>query len=99
MDIVGLLKKQKQKIDEFQIESIAGLTTGTYPLKFSSIELVYRLEGDIDEFEARQAIELSHSKYCGVYAMLSPSIHIHWRLFLNSAEMAEESATKYLSLE
>jgi putative redox protein len=99
MDIVGLLKKNKQQIDKFEIDTIGELNQNHYPVVLDLIELIYKLEGNIDEFIAREAIHLSHFKFCGILNMISQSVHIHWRFFLNGEEMAEESADGLLSLE
>lgn len=99
MDVVGLLKKYKQPVDRFEIETLAETNKDGYPIVFNSIELIYRVEGKVDESMVREAIHLSHSKYCGIFSMLSKAVHIHWRLFLNGREMAEESADSFLSLE
>lgn len=82
MDVVGILKKHKQFVDRFEIETQI-IQTKEHPVVFSSIELTFKLEGAIDPAIALRAVELSQTTYCGVSAMLFHSAPINWSLFVN----------------
>lgn len=89
MDIVGLLKKDKQFIDRFEIFTHGVVEKGTHPAIFTSIQLIFSLEGAIEARSAIKAVELSHSVYCSVAAMLYRSVPITWILFLNGEKIHE----------
>jgi hypothetical protein len=59
--------------------SVAGERgTGT-PAVWTTIEMVYRLGGKLDDKAVRDAIELSQKKYCSVAAMLGKTANITYR--------------------
>jgi len=45
----------------------------------TKIEIVYRLQGKLDEKAVRDAIELSQTKYCSPAAMLGKTAKISYR--------------------
>jgi putative redox protein len=98
MDIVGILKKNKQFIKKFEIETHVE-STDSYPKVFSLVEHIFKLEGSIDEGIALEALQLSQSRYCGITAMLSSTVPIRWRLFVNGKEVEEGQTGYFLSKE
>ena len=91
MDIVGLLKKHKQPMEEFTIEAAAKTHEG-HPAVFEEMELIFRLTGPIDSKTLIEAVQLSQSKYCSVSAMLAKAMPIHYKIFLNSELIGSGSA-------
>lgn len=91
MDVIGLLKKNKQFVDWFEIEAHVTQTT-EHPVIFSSILLIYRMEGALSPEEALKAVELSQTLYCGVSAMLCQVVPIDWSLFVNGQKVGEGRA-------
>ncbi len=68
IDIVSILKKQKQKINNFNIE-IEGekeKREGEETSLFSKIIMHFFLEGEIELSKAERAAKLSVEKYCSV---------------------------------
>jgi len=64
MDIVGILKKQRQQLESLDIE-VVGHHNDEYPRRFHTIEVRYVVWGkDIDPTKLERAIELSQEKYC-----------------------------------
>lgn len=86
MDVMSLLKKHKQEVKSFRIESDAPTTEG-YPSVFQFVHLDYYLEGNITREHAIDAVHLSQSKFCGVSAMMAKSCPIHYTIYLNGAEI------------
>lgn len=86
IDVVGLLKKHKQEVDSFHIESDAPVREG-YPAVFTSVQLDFFLQGKIEKERAIEAVQLSQSKYCGVSAMMAKNCPIRYRIFLNGHEI------------
>ncbi|GAA4318038.1 OsmC family protein [Compostibacter hankyongensis] len=70
IDVVMILKKQKQDIRDFRIRIQAERETGKEPALWQSAHLIFELSGSIDPDKARRAAELSMQKYCSVAATL-----------------------------
>ena len=82
IDVIMILNKQKQVIDDFQIQVRGQRETGAVPAPFKEIHIEYRLKGDLDEAKVRRAIDLSMDRYCSATAQLRPSAAITWSLML-----------------
>ncbi len=76
MDIISILQKQRQEIDEFQVR-VRGLRSGEYPQVYKEIYVEYVLWGEKISTDAlEKAIELSEQKYCSVGIMLGATAKI-----------------------
>jgi putative redox protein len=71
MDVVSILEKMQVPFSHLTITAQAEQTT-EHPKVFKDIAMVYQLKV-ATEFAAKveRAVELSHTKYCGISAMLS----------------------------
>jgi putative redox protein len=85
MDVVGLLRKKKAAVRAFDVEAAVSMTEGRHPIVFSAVTLTFRLEGDVEAAALLEAVHLSQSKYCGVSAMLSKAVPIHYEVVLNGS--------------
>lgn len=75
IDLGLLLKKQRQKLIDYQIEVLA--TRDETPAKaFKSINIHFNLTGSLDAEKVEKAIELTLTKYCSVALSLSKDIEI-----------------------
>ncbi|MFH5833162.1 OsmC family protein [Halalkalibaculum sp. DA3122] len=76
IDIIGILKKQKQELKDITVE-IDGdrQKTGTYS-EFKTIHMHYILEGELDPKKVERAINLSIDKYCSVSKALEKTSEI-----------------------
>ncbi|MEZ0539042.1 OsmC family protein [Fibrella arboris] len=83
IDVIVILNKQKQVIDDFRIQVRGQREDGATPAPFKQIHIEYRLTGSLDEAKVRRAIELSMDKYCSATAQLRPTADISWSLVLN----------------
>jgi putative redox protein len=83
MDVASILVKMRQPLAEFWLE-VNGQTAAEHPKRFTAIEVVYHLKGDLDETKLRRAIELSETKYCSVEATLRPALPITSRYVIES---------------
>jgi putative redox protein len=80
IDMVLILKKQRQEIDSFEIE-VEGLREKTEEFSvWKEITLHYKLKGKIDAEKAQRAAHLSHEKYCSVSKALAYSSTIHFKV-------------------
>ena len=85
IDIISILRKQKQKVESFEIEvdgdrdpvGIEG-----YSL-FKTIVVHFIIKGNIDKDKAERAVKLSMEKYCSVTKTLEPTANITYKITLN----------------
>ncbi|WP_375445189.1 OsmC family protein [uncultured Fibrella sp.] len=84
IDVIVILNKQKQVIDDFNIQVRGQREAGATPAPFKTIHLEYRLKGSLDEAKVRRAIDLSMDKYCSATAQLRPTADITWSLVLEN---------------
>ncbi|HVB02311.1 MAG TPA: OsmC family protein [Chitinophagaceae bacterium] len=66
IDVITILKKQKQEIRDIKIQIDADREAGREPSLWEKIHLIFQLEGRIDPGKANRAVELSMMKYCSV---------------------------------
>ena len=78
IDVINILNKQKQKVDDYNVEVTAERREGEVPSLFKTIHLHYILKGDLDEKKVERAIVLSADKYCSVSKILEPTAEITW---------------------
>lgn len=79
IDVVGILKKQKQNPDDLQIEVTGERITveGEQYTEFKTIHLHFILKGShLDEKKVARAIDLSLNKYCSVSKTLAKTAEI-----------------------
>lgn len=87
IDIVSILKKQKQEVSDFEIEVDGHRETGTEPSVWKDIHVVFKLSGELDKEKVNRAVNLSMEKYCSVSRMLEKSANITWSVLLNGKNM------------
>jgi putative redox protein len=66
IDIVLILKKQRQVIEDFEISIDAEREKDKEPALWESINIHFKLKGQIDKDKAERAVQLSMEKYCSV---------------------------------
>ena len=77
IDVVRILKKQRQKLTELEIEVKSHQVDKGHPRPFYAIEIKYIARGeDLDENRLVQAIELSEGKYCTVSQTLKEQVEV-----------------------
>ena len=70
IDIISILKKQRQPIEGFHMTIEGEREKGKEPSLWESIHVVFHLKGNIDLNKAKKACALSIEKYCSVAATL-----------------------------
>ena len=76
IDIISILKKQKQNLKDLQVEVTAEREQGKIPSLFTDIHMHYTFYGDVAEEKAKRAIDLSIDKYCSVVKILEKTAKI-----------------------
>ena len=73
IDIVMILKKQRQTIQDLSIKITGEREPGKEPSLWANAKIIFMLSGDIDAEKATRACELSMNKYCSVAEILKRS--------------------------
>jgi putative redox protein len=66
VDIVMILKKQRQIIESFEISIDGERQKGKEPSLWETIQIHFKLKGTIEKEKAERAVQLSMDKYCSV---------------------------------
>src|SRR6478672_5055730 len=72
IDVILILKKQKQVIESFEIEVDGEREKIEDYSLFRDIVLHFKIKGQVDYDKAERAIKLSMDKYCSVSKTLEP---------------------------
>jgi Predicted redox protein, regulator of disulfide bond formation len=84
IDIVNILKKQRQTIESFNMRIEGEREAGKEPSLWKDIHVVFELSGAIDPEKAKRACELSMEKYCSVAETLRRAGgNIRWSVIVN----------------
>jgi putative redox protein len=84
IDIISILKKQKQEFSNLYIE-VEGKREGEeLPSLFKKIHANVFIEGNVDSKKAYKASELSFTKYCSVSKTLESTADITFSVYVNN---------------
>ena len=89
IDMISILKKQRQEITSFKAEVDGERVQIGDAKPFKNIYVVFYLEGNINSEKAAKAAQLSFEKYCSVSKTLEPTATIHYKVILNGVELAK----------
>jgi len=87
IDVVMILKKQQQELEDLQVEVEGFREDGAIPNVFKKIHLDFILKGDVPPAKAERAVKLSMDKYCSVAKMLEKAAEISYSIQLNSEKI------------
>jgi putative redox protein len=84
IDIVSILNKQRQKVDNFHMKIEGKREEGKDPSLWKTIDIIFEFTGKIDHDKAVRACQLSIEKYCSVAETLRRSgTEIKWKVRVN----------------
>ncbi|MBA9078148.1 OsmC family protein [Rufibacter quisquiliarum] len=66
IDVVMILKKQRQEITGFKMDISGEREAGKEPSLWKQVHVIFELQGPIDPAKAERACQLSMEKYCSV---------------------------------
>ena len=87
IDMVSILKKQRQEITDFKAEVEGERVQVDEAKPFKTIKVSFFLEGNIETKKAKKAAELSFEKYCSVSKTLEPNVEVLYEVFVNSEKI------------
>jgi putative redox protein len=83
IDVILILKKQKQIIESFEIEVDGERKKIEDYSLFKDICLHFKIKGEVDPDKAERAVKLSVEKYCSVSKTLEPTAKITYKVTVN----------------
>jgi len=78
MDIISILKKQRQDLQDLKIYIDGKRDYKQTPAVFTEINIEFIFFGDLDKTKVEKAVSLSMEKYCSVSAMLEKTVKISY---------------------
>ena len=66
IDIISILKKQRQTVENLSIKIEGEREAGKEPSLWKAVTVVFEFTGNIDIMKAQKACDLSMAKYCSV---------------------------------
>jgi putative redox protein len=84
IDIVMILKKQRQEVKDFSINISGEREQGKEATLWKTAKVTFTLTGNIEKEKAERACELSINKYCSVAETLKRSgTNLTWEVVVN----------------
>lgn len=84
IDMMMILKKQRQQVDTFTMEIEGEREKGVTPALWERVAVTFRLTGSVDPDKAEKAAALSMQKYCSVAETLRRGgTVITWKTVVN----------------
>ena len=84
IDIVMILKKQRQEVKDFSISISGERETGKEATLWKEAKITFTLTGNMEVEKAERACELSMNKYCSVAETLRRSgTELTWEVVVN----------------
>ena len=83
VDILSILKKQKQKVEQLTI-TVQGEREPKVPSPWKSVHVIFDFKGELEEQKCERACALSLEKYCSVAETLRlAGAAITWKVAVN----------------
>jgi putative redox protein len=88
VDVVSILKKQKQSLEGLEIEVDGNREEGKEPSLWKHIDVRFHLTGNVEPAKGYRAVDLSMEKYCSVAETLRMAgAQIGFHVFVNGQEV------------
>lgn len=88
VDVISILKKQKQSLTNLEIEVDGEREQGTEPSLWTKVEVVFYLTGEVEPLKGYRAVDLSIKKYCSVAETLRRAgAEILFKVLVNGTEV------------
>lgn len=88
IDVVLILQKQKQVIDDLKIVLEAERYEDREPALFKNIHVTFNFTGDLKDARVKRAVALSMDKYCSVAKILEETATITYGSTINGEPVA-----------
>jgi putative redox protein len=89
VDVVSILKKQKQELTGFKILVDGEREHGKEPSVWETVDLVFELTGNVEPLKGFRAVKLSVDKYCSVAETVRRAgAKINFKVLVNGEEVS-----------
>lgn len=100
IDIVSILKKQRQPVEGFYMTIEGEREAAVEPSLWQDVTIVFQLKGNIDPAKARRAVELSMEKYCSVAETLRRAgCELKWDVKVLPGDLNSDTETNNVNSE
>ena len=89
IDMVSILKKQRQEITGFKVEVEGERIEVDEAKPFKTIMVKFFVDGNIDPKKAERAAALSFEKYCSVSKTMEPNVTVNYEVFVNGEKVGQ----------
>ena len=89
IDMVSILKKQRQEITKFSAEVEGERIEVDEAKPFKTIMVKFFVDGAIDPKKAERAAALSFEKYCSVSKTMEPNVTVNYEVYVNGEKVGE----------
>lgn len=89
IDMVSILKKQRQEITKFSAEVTGERIEVDEAKPFKTILVKFFVDGNVDPKKAERAAVLSFEKYCSVSKTMEPNVTVNYEVFVNGEKVGE----------
>lgn len=84
IDVVSILKKQRQEIIDYAVTVNGEREAGVEPSLWKDIEMTFEITGNVDEDKAKRAVDISMNKYCSVaITLIKAGANIKTKVIVN----------------
>ena len=90
IDLIGILQKQRQEIETYQMEVEGERTKDGEATPFTKMHVTVLITGKVKPKKALKAVELSFDKYCSVSKTLEPTTTITYDVVVNGEKVAKD---------
>ena len=87
IDMVSILKKQRQEITRFSAEVTGERIEVDEAKPFKTILVKFYVDGNIDAKKAERAASLPFEKYCSVSKTMEPNVTVNYEVFVNGEKV------------
>ena len=88
VDVVSILKKQKQELDGLEIEVDGDREEGKEPSLWKQVDVRFFIKGQVDPAKGFRAVDLSMKKYCSVAETLRlAGADVTYQVFVNGEKV------------
>jgi len=83
MDVISILKKQRQPLEDIQFTLDGTREEGKVPSLFTKVHITFDLYGNLDQDKVERAIDLSMQQYCSVAKTIEKTAEITYSFNLH----------------
>jgi len=88
VDVISILKKQKQTLNNLEVEIDGSREEGKEPSLWKQIHVIFKITGEVEPAKGFRAVDLSMKKYCSVAETLRMAgATITYDVFVNDEQV------------